>query len=428
VFVSSTMLDLANERAEVVAKLEEFNFLPVNAERLSPTGVGSWARLEAEITSSDIFVLILGETYGWIPPSGPMAARQSVTELEFQAAREAGIPILVFTKRLGARPPADPDDAARRDAFRRRVEDWDGGYFRADFDLARDLATKVGSAVVALVSDGFRSGQLRLRRAEIELPPGPTEQVGGVVTRAADLPESLVDAVRRREVVLLLGAGASLAAGLPSAAAFIDAMVAEIRRVDPEYRAMTSGTMFNAVATDFVSLFGDEPLQHLAARLVDPFEVSPTTGHRIAAGLFDAVVTTNYDLLLDRALDERNTAGLRHDVDVIKLHGSIDSPKDLVLTERELARIEQEHPQVWESAVGLLRSRPLVSIGSSLRDPSLIRLLEQSRPELRGWVLAYRASEAERRRLAMWNLEPIAGDANGFLLALQHAVHGTREG
>ncbi|BBX04644.1 hypothetical protein BST36_29985 [Mycolicibacterium moriokaense] len=70
VFVSSTMVDLANERAAVVDQLREFGFEAVNAEAIPSSGEGSWAILESEIQSCEAFVLILGERYGWIPFEG----------------------------------------------------------------------------------------------------------------------------------------------------------------------------------------------------------------------------------------------------------------------------------------------------------------------------------------------------------------------
>ena len=95
VFISSTMKDLANERDAVRRRLLEFNFEPVNAEGWSPTGVGSWQRIEQEIESSDVFLLMLGERYGWIPSQGPGGGQGfSVTHLEYRKAVELGLPVL----------------------------------------------------------------------------------------------------------------------------------------------------------------------------------------------------------------------------------------------------------------------------------------------------------------------------------------------
>ena len=83
VFISSTMSDLANERDAVVQKLSAFNLEPVNAENWSASGSTPWERIAAEIRSCDLFVLILGDRYGFQPTEGAGAAEQlSATHLE----------------------------------------------------------------------------------------------------------------------------------------------------------------------------------------------------------------------------------------------------------------------------------------------------------------------------------------------------------
>jgi Domain of unknown function (DUF4062) len=62
------MKDLRNERAEVVNGLGEFGFEPVHTENWLPSGTASWNRIENEIASSDVFVLILGETLALCQP------------------------------------------------------------------------------------------------------------------------------------------------------------------------------------------------------------------------------------------------------------------------------------------------------------------------------------------------------------------------
>src|SRR6185312_11845428 len=170
VFISSTMRDLANERAEVIRRLEEMNLNPIAAgSSLLPSGENSWDRLVSAIEGCDLFVLILGETYGWIPNSGPMADKEkSVTELEFEAARAIGLPVLVFVKRLDISHARDTDDARRRDLFRSEVEGWSGGLFRSEFDLARDLGEDVQRAVTSQIADRFRAARLHQRRSDRE--------------------------------------------------------------------------------------------------------------------------------------------------------------------------------------------------------------------------------------------------------------------
>ena len=430
-FVSSTMRDLINERAEVVSHLEQLNLEPVRAENLSPTGQDSWSRIQAAIAASDIFVLILGETYGYIPETGPMAKEEkSVTELEFDYARSLGLPVLAFFKRLGPNSPTGTEDARRRDALRSKVEAWDGGVFRSEFELAHDLSISVGAAVAGLITDTVRTSLLVNRKSA---QPARSSQPEARQVDPSRLPPGLITETVTGRAVLLLGAGASLQAGMPSAAMFVDAMTAAMRRVDPGYQPGRSGTTFNAVATDYESLNGQEALWELARDIVEPGFAIPTEAHRIAGRLFDTVVTTNYDRLFEQSLvgaerpfsvidGEANASDLIQPLKLIKLHGSLAQPTNLVLTESQLANLEFDRPKLWGSLVEMLRARPLFVVGSSLRDPSLIRLLEECRPTIHGWAVLPGASGAEHQRLRRWNLTVVEGDADGVLLALEAAV------
>ena len=134
VFISSTMSDLANERDAVIQKLSAFNFEPVNAESWAARETRPWDRIEAEIRSSDLFVLILGDRYGFEPGEGPGAAEGlSATHLEYRAARDAEqMPILVFLKWLDA---DNTKEDKKRDEFRDEVKSWARGHLTVKFDL-----------------------------------------------------------------------------------------------------------------------------------------------------------------------------------------------------------------------------------------------------------------------------------------------------
>ena len=60
VFISSTMKDLVNERLAIERQLRQFNFEPVNAESWLPDGSKSWERINQELLSSHLFVLVIG--------------------------------------------------------------------------------------------------------------------------------------------------------------------------------------------------------------------------------------------------------------------------------------------------------------------------------------------------------------------------------
>ena len=297
VFVSSTMKDLRNERAEVVRRLQQFNFEPVNAEGWLPDGSDAWSRIEDEIESCDIFVLLLGDTYGWTPTEGPKSDESlSVTELEYNHAAGKGLPILPFFKRLGDDADRTSGDATKRDKFRESVAKWSGGRVRAHFDLASDLADSVGNAIVELISNSY------LRQAIVQRAPGVARGVARTASprptpvRRDPPPPELIDAVKAKRIALFAGAGISMSAGFPSGSAFVERLQHDLSQADPTYSAISPASRFAGVASDFELYFGREKLVLAVAQLMElPQGTAPTPAHRLAVQLFDKIVTTNYD-------------------------------------------------------------------------------------------------------------------------------------
>ncbi len=371
VFISSTMKDLANERGAVRRRLAEFNLEPVNAESWLPDGSKSWERIEKEIKSSDLFVLIVGERYGWIPDKGPKAGLGcSVTHLEVEEARRLGIPVLPFLKELPYDADRTSDDAKKRDALREEVGGWDGGSFVAKFDDAFDLADKVGQAVIGLLTDEFQRGRISARAevardTALSLAGDPRETEPAVVPV---LPPRLIDAIAKNRAILFAGSGVSLAAGLPSASAFAQSMIKLVQKEFPGYEANPVGSAFAGIATDVEGLpQGRDGLVGVVSGLVRaPQGLQPTPAHLDAVDLFNQIVTTNYDMLFEEAARSRgrdlpiisneiNGESLP-DRAIVNLHGSVRQPESLVLTEQDVLLLDQARPRLWRAVRELLVS------------------------------------------------------------------------
>ena len=103
VFVSSTVRDLGQERSIVKEVLENSGVESFLSEEASSTASSPRDVCLDQITECDIFILIIGERYGYVPesdstPGSPYDGKISVTEGEFLKARELLKPILVFVK------------------------------------------------------------------------------------------------------------------------------------------------------------------------------------------------------------------------------------------------------------------------------------------------------------------------------------------
>ncbi len=113
------------------------------------------------------------------------------------------------------------------------------------------------------------------------------------------------DALRKtlgRRPVLWVGAGTSIAAGHPSTWALVEAMIAEAD--DPIDPALT----FEQAADAFVASQGAGALEDLLQRQLGASlpltDLHRALARQAAAGAFAAIVTTNYDDLVERALGE----------------------------------------------------------------------------------------------------------------------------
>lgn len=428
VFVSSTMKDLPNERFAVVDRLKSFNVDVINAEDVKPNGYGSWETLEAEINSADIFILILGNTYGWIPKEGPKnELGLSVTHLELKHAQKISIPVLSFLKNLEYGTDSSSEDAKNRDAFRNTVQDWKEGYFTTGFDLANDLSRKVGDAFISLLMDEFQKVKLQERASFATKSTLKLAKNKNIKPKLTSLPFELVEAVKSRNAVLFAGAGISLSAGLPSASAFAQSMIKLMHNVEPDYSANPTGSAFAGIATDLCAVMGRQYLVEAIAKIIDsPQGVEPTEAHFKSVKLFEHIITTNYDNLFEDAMMflDLNSDIYAEEIDceissrsLIKLHGTIDIPSSLLLTESEVFMFDKTRPNIWSTTLSKLESKVVVVVGASLHDPSIIRLFSEA-DNIKGYFVSPEILSSTPNRVNRWNLECIQAEADEFMSKL----------
>lgn len=93
VFVSSTFMDLEEERQKIVETILLTNNIPAGMELFTASDKKQWEIIEGWIDESDIFILLLGSRYGTIPEDNS----KSYTHLEFDYALKQSKKILVFS-------------------------------------------------------------------------------------------------------------------------------------------------------------------------------------------------------------------------------------------------------------------------------------------------------------------------------------------
>lgn len=164
VFLSSTFKDLTEHRNAVLAAVNSLDGYKCIAMEQFGARDGIAVRFDREaVLRADLFVGIVGHIYG----SVDVEKKKSYTELEFDAARAAGKPRLIFLSREDMSLPitlVESDEMRRRQtSFRARIS---AERVRDTFTSPADLAERV----VRAISNWQNSSELR-RELVRPLPP-----------------------------------------------------------------------------------------------------------------------------------------------------------------------------------------------------------------------------------------------------------------
>ncbi|MCC4791169.1 MULTISPECIES: DUF4062 domain-containing protein [Vibrio] len=105
VFVSSTYVDLIDERKEVIQALLELDCIPIGMELFPAADEDQWEFIKSVIDDCDYYVLILAGRYGSCAENGI-----GYTEMEYQYALETNKPIISFIHSNPGNIPASKID------------------------------------------------------------------------------------------------------------------------------------------------------------------------------------------------------------------------------------------------------------------------------------------------------------------------------
>lgn len=181
--------------------------------------------------------------------------------------------------------------------------------------------------------------------------------------------------------------------------------------------------------------FGRPKLVERLSELVYAREAQPGEAHKALCSVpFDIVCTTNFDFLLEAQYsltplpytplvdeDQLSINFRQHGVAVLKLHGDLNHPSRLIVTEEDYDAFLDRYPVIATYLANLLITRTAVLVGYSLEDPDFRQVWQVVGERLgRGRRSAYvlcvgaRSSEVarfERRGVKVINL---AEDRNRY--------------
>lgn len=143
VFISSTLAELAADRAAARAAVESLRLIPVMFE-LGARPHPARALYRAYLAQSHVFVGIYAQQYGWVAPG------EDVSGLEDEYALSASLPRLVYLKTVDSREP-------RLEALLDRIRDDDTVAYKAFAD-ADELRRLLRDDLAVLLGERFLLG------------------------------------------------------------------------------------------------------------------------------------------------------------------------------------------------------------------------------------------------------------------------------
>ncbi len=254
---------------------------------------------------------------------------------------------------------------------------------RAQINAAREFLVQQDGVDVAFIAYTIPLYQIFLE-ARREARDGSTN----IPPRYADLEQALL----ARECVLFVGAGLSSGAGLPDWNSLV-------RRLGDDLGLPWSERHdYLDLAQWYRERFGSKRLADLLHEMYAT-PAQPTLAHYLLLSLpVRHVITTNYDDLLERALIglKRHPVKILHQEDVartgqnevfvVKLHGDMAHPDEILLTRDDYDEFFARRPAMALLLEGLLLNQTFFFVGYGLRDPNfrqihsrIVRMLREAR-------------------------------------------------
>jgi hypothetical protein len=170
IFVSSTYVDLKDQRDLVIKAILEMGHIPVGMEMFSAADEEQWNIIKRQIEQSDYYVVIVANRYGSVTADGV-----SYTEKEYDFAVSIGVPTLGFVLDSHAAWPTQFTDTASQpvaalNLFKDKVKRKHVSFWKAADDLYGKASIALMKAFTAYPREGWvRASQVADVRMSTEL-------------------------------------------------------------------------------------------------------------------------------------------------------------------------------------------------------------------------------------------------------------------
>lgn len=211
----------------------------------------------------------------------------------------------------------------------------------------------------------------------------------------------LIDVVNSGHAWAFMGNGLSVDAGCPSWEKLIDNLIENLAE-NPQTDILTSRKYSKArevkdyprCLSVIESKIGRDALERMVRHEIEKFGSPSKLGLKLAEWPFRAIISTNYDNLIEKALSEINQLGwasVGNSEDEIRklsrgianvvwhIHGAIDLDKDkskLILSEEDYDFIYLNETRIKEQLKAVLSQQRIIFIGFSFQDAEVKRILK----------------------------------------------------
>lgn len=210
IFISSTYLDLKEERQQAVEAILRNHHIPAGMELFQAANKTQFEVIKQWIEESDIYMLILGGRYGSIEPTSGL----SYTELEYQYALEINKPVFSILlsnsylyKKLSSNPNYNVFEEKEKERYQ-QFKELVKQKMIVEISTIQDIKTEIGYSIRDLEKDHKNNFQGWVRPSDIkkytletkgerpnsyEISPSEKNVLFGIIS-VQDSPEEAVSA------------------------------------------------------------------------------------------------------------------------------------------------------------------------------------------------------------------------------------------
>jgi len=221
---------------------------------------------------------------------------------------------------------------------------------------------------------------------------------------AVDIPKELAERMAEGRVVLFVGAGMSLPQ-LPGWLQLLERMLdwtrdqhISIEGMEDSIRDLIAQGDLLLAAQELRSRMGESNFHRFLQGVFRDPQLAPGPAHRMLPEMdFRAVLTTNYDVLIESAfpgrtrfytqLDYPGLADVSRDTfAIVKVHGDVDRVESIVLGQTDYRKVMFGNGAFRIFLINTFTTQTVVFVGCSLTDPDLLAFLDELSFQLGGYL------------------------------------------